>query len=175
MAAEPHTFPALTRTDDFGAIYEQNYNLLLRTAIKNYHISELDAEALVHEVFLSYFLKAAEVNNLRAWLVSAVCNAAKAFLRKRARFVPLPEESAVEIPDPNLARIGEALPDQLAGREAFECVTARCQIALRLRYLEGYSVPEVATELNTSTKYAQKLISRCLQQARRRYRKGKTE
>ena len=174
MVAELHTAPALSRTDDFGAIYEQNYNLLVRTAIKNYHISELDAEALAHEVFLSYFLKAAEVNNLRAWLVSAVCNAAKAFLRKRARYVPLPEES-LEIPDPNLSHVGDTLPDQIAGREAFECVTARCQIALRLRYLEGYSVPEVAAELNTSQKYAQKLISRCLQQARRRYRKGNTE
>ena len=169
MSAELHTTSVLDRTDAFGAIYEQNHDLLVRTAIKRYHISELDAEALAHEVFLAYFLKAHEVINMRAWLVSAVCNAAKAFLRKRARFVALPEES-VEIPDPHLARVGDALPDQLAGREAFECVTARCQIALRLRYLEGYSVPEVAVELNTSQKYAQKLISRCLQQARRRYR-----
>ena len=169
MSAELHTAPVLERTDDFGAIYEQNCDLLVRTAIKRYHISELDAEALAHEVFLAYFLKAHEVINMRAWLVAAVCNATKAFLRKRARHVALPEES-VEIPDPHLARVGEALPDQLAGREAFECVTARCQIALRLRYLEGYSVPEVAVELNTSQKYAQKLISRCLQQARRRYR-----
>jgi DNA-directed RNA polymerase specialized sigma24 family protein len=74
------------------------------------------------------------------------------------------------IPDPSLERVCDALPDQLAGREAFACVTARCQIALRLRYLEGYSVPEVAAELRTSQKYAQKLISRCLRQARRRYR-----
>ena len=170
MAAELHTAPVLERTDDFGAIYEQNYDLLVRTAIKHYRISELDAEALAHEVFLSYFLKAHEVINLRAWLVSAICNAAKAFLRRRARYVPLPEES-LELPDPHLTRVGDALPDQIAGRDAFECVTARCQIALRLRYLEGYSVPEVAAELHTSHKYAQKLISRCLQQARRRYRR----
>jgi RNA polymerase sigma factor (sigma-70 family) len=171
MAAEVHTATALdARTDEFGAVYEQNYQLLVRTAIKHYHVSELDAEALAHEVFLAYFLKAHEVINLRAWLVSAICNAAKAFLRKRARHVPLPTES-LEIPDPHFARVGDALPDQLAAREAFACVTARCQIALRLRYLEGYSVPEVAVELNTSHKYAQKLIGRCLQQARRRYRR----
>lgn len=175
MAAEVHTAAVLeARTDEFGAVYEQNYDLLVRTAIKHYHISELDAEALAHEVFLAYFLKANEIINLRAWLVSAVCNAAKAFLRKRARFVALPTES-LEIPDPHLSRVGESLPDQLAGREAFECVTARCQIALRLRYLEGYSVPEVAAELQTSQKYAQKLISRCLQQARRRYRRRDVE
>lgn len=175
MVAEVHTAPVLEeRADDFGAIYERNYHLLVRTAIKHYHISEMDAEALAHEVFLAYFLKAHEVINLRAWLISAVCNATKAFLRKQARHVPLPAESA-EIPDPQLTRVGDALPDQLAGREAFACVTPRCQIALRLRYLEGYSVPEVAAELRTSHKYAQKLISRCLQQARRRYRSGDGE
>ena len=171
MAAELHTATALDeRTADFGAIYEENYQLLVRTAIKQYHISELDAEALAHEVFLAYFLKAGEVINSRAWLVSAIFNAAKAFLRKRARFVPLPPES-IEISDPHLARVCDALPDQLAGRQAFACVTARCQIALRLRYLEGYSVPEVAIELNTSDKYAQKLISRCLRMAKDRYYK----
>ena len=33
MAAELHTASVLERTDDFGAIYEQNYPLLVRTAI----------------------------------------------------------------------------------------------------------------------------------------------
>ncbi|HYS52175.1 MAG TPA: sigma-70 family RNA polymerase sigma factor [Thermoanaerobaculia bacterium] len=171
MTAAVHTATALDeRTDDFGAIYEENYQLLVRTAVKHYHISELDAEALAHEVFLAYFLKAHEVINSRAWLISAICNATKYFLRKRARHVSLPSESG-EIPDPSLERVNDALPDRLAAREAFECVTAKCQIALRLRYLEGYSVPEVAAELNTSPKYAQKLISRCLRQAKNRYRK----
>ncbi len=66
------------------------------------------------------------------------------------------------------------MPDQLAAREAFNCLTPRCQLALRLRYLEGYSVPEIATELDTSAKYAEKLVRRCLRQAQMRYRaKGK--
>ncbi|HEX9502217.1 MAG TPA: sigma-70 family RNA polymerase sigma factor [Thermoanaerobaculia bacterium] len=171
MAAEVHTATAFDeRTDDFGAIYEENYSLLVRTTVKQYRISELDAEALAHEVFLAYFLKAGEVINSRAWLVGAVSNAARAFLRRRARHVSLAEESK-QIPDPGLKRVRDALPDQLAGREAFACATTRCQIALRLRYLEDYSVPEVAAELRTSHKYAQKLISRCLRQARRLYRK----
>jgi len=171
MVAEVHTATALdARTDDFGAVYEENYLFLVKTAIKRYQISELDAEALAHEVFLAYFLKAHEIIKLRAWLVSALCNATKHFLRVRARHVSLLPESR-EIPDPSLARVVDALPDQLAAREAFACVTAKCQIALRLRYLEGYSVPEVAAELDTSAKYAQKLISRCLRQAKDRYQK----
>jgi RNA polymerase sigma factor (sigma-70 family) len=169
MAAEVHTSAGvLGRSGDFGALYEENYRLLVGTAIKNYHISQIDAQTLAHEVFLAYFLKASEVINPRAWLVSAVCNAAKAYLRTRARLVELPPAYA-ETPDPSLWRIGDALPDQLACKEAFGCLTARCQIALRLRYLEGYSVREVAIELNTSLKYAEKLVRRCLRQAKDRY------
>ena len=104
-------------------------------------------------------------------LVSAICNASKFFLRMRARHVALSPEM-VEEPDPRLKRVLDALPDQLAAREAFCCVTTRCQLALRLRYLEGYSVPEVAAELQTTPRYAAKLIARCLRQAHARYTKG---
>ncbi len=159
MAAEVHTSAAvLGRSGDFAELYEENYSLLVGTAIKNYRISEIDAQSLAHEVFLAYFLKASEVINPRAWLVSAICNAAKAYLRTRARLVELPPAYA-ETPDPSLR----------ACREAFGCLTARCQIALRLAYLEGYSIPEVAAELNISSKYADKLVRRCLRQAKDRY------
>lgn len=139
--------------------------------MQRYRISEIDAEALAHEVFLAYFLKADEVMNIRAWLVSAICNASKHYLRSRARLLPLSDQLS-EAPDPQHA----SLPDQLAAREAFACVTAKCQIALRLRYLEGYSMPEVAEELNTTAKYAAKLVHRCLKQAQSRYaRKGEND
>ena len=53
-----------------------------------------------------------------------------------------------------------------------QCRThGQAQLALHLHYLEGYSIPEVATELNTSKKYAAKLVSRCLRQAKDRYAK----
>jgi len=158
----------LDRAGDFGAVYEENYGLLVGTAVENFHIAEIDAQTLAHEVFLAYFLKANEVMNSRAWLLSAICNASKYYLRARARYVPLPPEFR-ELPDPQ--RVDEVLPDQIAAREAFSCVTARCQLALRLRYLEGYSIPEIAAELNTSPRYAAKLVSRCLRQAQCRYTK----
>lgn len=159
------------RTVDIAAVYEEHVRLLVGTAVSRYHIAEPDAQALVHDVFLSYLLKAHEVLDARAWLLSAICNASKYFLRTQARHVALPPE-IVEEPDPRLKRILDTLPDELAAREAFACVTTRCQVALSLRYLEGYSVPEVATSLQTTPKYAAKLIARCLRQAHDRYTKG---
>ncbi len=174
-ASAPIREPVPQRAEDFGVVYEDNYRLLVGTAIGRFHIAEVDAQGLAHEVFLAFFLKADEILNSRAWLVSAICNASKNYLRRRARLVPLSEDFG-EAGDPRQARAAEALPDQMVAREAFSCVTAKCQIALRLRYLEGYTIPEVAAELNTTARYAAKLVSRCLRQAQDRYtRKGDTD
>ena len=162
---------AIAPVVDIASVYEDHVQLLIGTAISRYHIAESDAQALAHDVFVAYLLKASEISDSRAWLLSAICNASKFFLRTQARHVALPAQHMDE-PDPQLKRILDALPDQMAGRQAFDCLTARCQLALRLRYFEGYSVPEIADALQTTAKYAAKLVARCLRQAHDRYTKG---
>lgn len=166
--AEHMTTDAIATPVDIASVYQAHIDLLIGTAVNRYHIPQEDAEALVHDVFVSFLAKAHEINDSRAWLLSSICNASKFFLRMRARHVALPPEHVNE-PDPQLKRIVDALPDQIAGRDAFECLTARCQLALRLRYFEGYSVPEIAQALQTTPKYAAKLVARCLRQAHDRY------
>src|SRR5581483_7297737 len=93
--------------DDFGTVYEENFRLLVGMAVDRFRISQSDAEGLAHEVFLSYFLKAGEVIDSRAWLLSAICNASKHYLRARARLVST--DALEEAIDPRSA----SLPDQL--------------------------------------------------------------
>jgi DNA-directed RNA polymerase specialized sigma24 family protein len=128
----------------------------------------MDAETLAHDVFLAYFLKAEQVLDSKAWLVAAMCNASRSYLRTQARHVELPSEVIDQ------SRTVE-ITDQLVAREVLCCLTPRCQLALGLRYLEGYSIPEVAAELRTSPKYAGKLVARCLRQAHDRYTKKEQE
>lgn len=149
---------------DFRSIYDENLRLIVGTAIRHYRICETDAEALAHEVFLAYFLKANEVLDPRAWLLSAINNASKHYLRRRARQVALPPEYEQTAAGP-----GEAVAERLMAREIICCVSARCQLALRLRYVEGYSIRELAVELDTTAKYARKLVGRCVRQAKQRY------
>jgi RNA polymerase sigma factor (sigma-70 family) len=118
-------------------------------------------------------MKGATIEDPRGWLVGAVCNASRYYLRRQARAETLPDTYAQE-PDPSLVRVLEMWPDQLAARQAIERTTARCQLVLRLRYFEGYSVPELAAELRITKKYAAKLISECLRQAHRRYVRRET-
>jgi RNA polymerase sigma-70 factor (ECF subfamily) len=168
--------PIAAQDPDLGALYEEHYPILVGLAVKKFGIPETDAQTLAHEVFLDFLTKAATIEEKRGWLVGAICNASRYYLRRSARSVALPDRF-VEEPDPQSERVLEMWPDQLAAREAFCRVTPRCQLALRLRYLEGYSIPEVAEELRTTKKYAQKLVGECLRQALRRYTdpEGKVE
>nr|MDQ3280830.1 hypothetical protein [Acidobacteriota bacterium] len=90
------------------------------------------------------------------------------YSRRRARSETLPADYQ-DRADPEFARVREMLPDRLAAEEALGCATERCQLALRLRYVEGYTIPEIARELKTTERYAEKLVGECLKQARRRY------
>ena len=168
---EPATAAPVFATDDefdFESIYEEHLPILVSIAIRRFGIPECDAQTLAHEIFVDFLLKGATIVDQRGWLIGAICNASRYYLRTRARAEPLPDTFAEE-PDPHLARVLEMWPDQLAARQAFSRVTARCQLVLRLRYLEGYSVPELARELGITKRYAAKLVSECLRQAHRRY------
>ena len=173
VAAENRISALLALGLDFDALYDEHFHLLVGIAIDRFHIEEGEAKTLAHEVFLALFLKAEKVRDVRSWLVGAIFNASKQYLRRRSHDVALPPEILNE-PDPKLIHISDVLPDQIAAREAFACLSARCQLALRLRYLEGYSIPEIAVELRTTPRYAQNLVTRCLRQAHVRYA-GKDE
>lgn len=153
---------------DFDALYRENFRMMVGLAIKRFHISETDAQALAHRVFLTFFLRAEEVRDPSAWLRGAICNASRQHHREQSRETPLPSDIA-ERADPQLARVADTLPDQLASQEALACCSSRCQLVLRLHYIEGYTIPEIAAQLHTTPGYAHKLVVCCLQQARERY------
>lgn len=166
VAAETLKSTFVDRGIDFDAVYEMHVPTMIGVAVDHFHISETDAQTLAHEVFMAFFFKAEDIRDVHAWFIGAMCNASRHYLRTRAKHVPLPPE-IVDEPDPRFTR--DSFPNQIAAHEAFACLTPRCQLALRMRYLEGYSVPEIALQLHTTPKYAQKLVTRCLRQARDRY------
>lgn len=153
---------------DVAAIYERHLRLMLWIARRRFRIPEPEAEPLVHEVFVNFLSKAGTIEDVKAWLVAGISNACRYYLRLRDRCEPLPEDIA-ERPDPQFTRVLDMWPDQLAARQAIASTTARCQLVLRLRYFEGYSVPEIAKELRITNAYATKLLGECLKQAQRRY------
>jgi len=153
---------------EFAATYEEHYDLLVGIAVERFGISHADAETLVHEIFFDFLVHVDRIRDRRAWLIGAVYNASKDHLRRAQRVEPLPEHGPDTV-DPRYARVAEQWPAELAAREAFARITPRCQLALRLRYIEGHTIPSIAKILDTTKQYAAKLVSRCLELAHRRY------
>jgi RNA polymerase sigma-70 factor (ECF subfamily) len=169
QTADPLSASAGNAVDaELTAIYEQYLPSMVRMAVHRFRISTEDAETIAHEVYLDFILKRQRVTAVRPWLFACMFRASVWYSRRRARSETLPADYA-EMPDPEFARIREILPDRLAAEEALGCATERCQLALRLRYVEGYTIAEIARELKTTERYAENLVGRCLKQARKRY------
>jgi len=160
------------RVDDqlFEAVYTQYFDLLQQIAVFKFQVPDSDAEGLVHDVLISYLRKSHEIIDLRSWLIGAICFASRHYWRLNGRTsgVEAGELEADRV-DPASLRILDSLPDQLAAREALECLAPRCREILHMRYFEGCTVAEVAARLGVKTKHAQKLISKCLRRAEKLY------
>lgn len=153
---------------DFAAIYGWAWPLMVSTAISRFGVPESDAETLAHEIYLDFLTKGKSIVDRRGWFVGAVFNASRAYRRRAARLQELPADYT-DRADPSLERVLDMWPDQLAGRQALERTTAKCQLALRLRFFEGYTIPEIAAELGITKTYATKMVAESVRQAQRRY------
>ena len=153
----------------FEAVYGQYFDLLAQIAVFKFQVPDSEAEALVHDVLISYLRKSEDIVELRSWLIGAICYASRHYWRLNGRTIAGDAEIALDRVDPASVRILDSLPDQLAAREALECLAPRCREVLHMRYFEGCTVAEVASRLGVKTKYAQKLITKCLRRAERLY------
>lgn len=160
----------------FEIVYAGYFDLLVGIAIHKFRVPDSEAETLAHDVLISYLRKSRDVIELRSWLVGAICHASRHYWRLNSRTVAADAESDLDRADPASMRILDSLPDQLAAREALECLAPRCREILHMRYFEGCTVIEVAARLGVKPKYAQKLIAKCLRRAEALYgERGKTQ
>lgn len=166
-----------TRADErqFEVVYEQYFGLLVDVATFKFRVPETDAESLAHDVLMTYLRKASTVIDLRSWIIGAICYASRHYWRLNDRHISVATEFELERADPASLRILESLPDQLAAREALECLSPRYREILQMRYFEGCTVPEIAARLGVKAKYAQKLISKCLRRAEQLYNRKEQE
>lgn len=152
--------------DDFAQLYTKNIDTLIAVAVRKFQVPAVDAEALAHEVFLSYLKRKDEIRELHKWLVGAICNASRYYWRQHGRNIEqLDPESAAIRPDPASTNNPETLLARIAAGEALAGLSPRYQHILRLRYFEGYSIKEIAEYLGVTAKYAQKLVTKCLHRA----------
>jgi RNA polymerase sigma factor (sigma-70 family) len=157
-----------SHADDVEVLYTQYRTLLLSVACRKFRVPEADAESLLQEVFVSFLQTGAKIENVRAWLVAAICNASRHYWRTQGRAEQLPEDF-VEQSDPGSHALPERFALEMTVRQALQYLQPRCRETLWLHYFEGRSAADVARELETTTRYAEKLIHNCLKRVREIY------
>lgn len=161
--------PRTITPDQVEGLYLEHRSLLLFVACRKFRIDEGDAESLIQEVFLALLQTTARIENVRAWLVAAMCNASRYYWRVHGRTEQLPEDFG-EQSDPGSDGLADRFAMQMTIQKVLGYLQPRCRETLRLHYFEGRSAPDVARELDTTSRYAEKLIHNCLRRARDIYR-----
>lgn len=149
-------------------LYVDYRTFLLSVACSKFKVPEADAEGLLQEVFLSFLQTGAQIDNVRSWLVAGICNACRHYWRGHGRSESLPEDY-LEHSDPGSDALPEKRAMEITIRQALGYLQPRCRETLRLHYFDGRSASEVAAELDTTRRYAEKLIHNCLKRVREIY------
>jgi RNA polymerase sigma factor (sigma-70 family) len=165
VPASPDVAPPVL---DLGALYEEHRDLLLHIACRKFRVPEQDAETLMQEVFVAYMETGAAVENTRSWLVGAMCNASRYYWRTESKSESLPEDVNQQS-DPQTMAIADQFAMSLTLKKAIRYLQPKCRETVYLHYFEGRSASDVAREMDTTNRYAEKLIHNCLKRLREIY------
>lgn len=159
----------------FDAIYDTYAPLLRRIAISRFGIPTSDAADLVHDVFATYLVNPKRVEELRPYLIGAICNASRSYLRKsNARNVACSGLDVCDLAADTSVHervVREVLIGQILGR-----LGRSCRDALHRFYIHGETAAVIAEHRKTTPGYIGRLLHFCRKRALNAYRvmeKGK--
>src|SRR5258706_15109206 len=110
--------------EDIGELYVRHRPLLLHVGCRKFRIPESDAESLIQEVFLSFMTTTTKVENIRAWLVAAMCNASRHYWRGQGKTESLPEDFEDQC-DPKSNSFVEQVAMEITMRQAMDYLQPR--------------------------------------------------
>jgi len=142
---------------------------LQRIAIRRFRIEPGDAEVLVQDVFTTYFQHAANVQMLEPYLIGAICNASRNFLRRATASKALfcGEHPCAATPDDALLNELErkTLLSQMLARVGQPCRDLLCRF-----YVNGEGTEALATAFGLVRGSVKVKLFKCRQRALEAYR-----
>jgi RNA polymerase sigma factor (sigma-70 family) len=156
--------------DEIEQLYLEHKKLLQFIACRKFRVPDWDAENLLQEVFVSFMQVGTPIRDVRSWMVAAMCNASRHYWRGQGRTEALPDDIG-ERSDPQSHNLGDKYAKTMTVSQALGYLQPRCRETLELHYYQGHSAADVARELKTTTRYAEKLIHNCLARMREVYLK----
>jgi RNA polymerase sigma factor (sigma-70 family) len=154
----------------FEEAYLQYAPRLQRIAIRRFRIEAGDAEVLVQDVFTTYFQHAANVEMLEPYLIGAICNASRNYLRRSSASNALffcGEHPCAATPD-------DALLNELERKTLLSKMLARvgepCRDLLRRFYVNGEGTEVLAGAFGMKRESVKVKLFKCRQRALEAYR-----
>lgn len=156
----PGAATAAPASAHFEEVYLQ-YSLLLRKiAIRRFHIPPGEAETLVHDVFATYFMHATEVRAVERYLVGAICNASRYYLRRNdaAEALFCGEHPCAATPSAGLV---DEIERKLVLAKILRGIGRSCRDLLHRYYIIGESVRAIAEAVRSTAGSIHVLLHRC--------------
>jgi DNA-directed RNA polymerase specialized sigma24 family protein len=166
---DDHVHPQPSGASPFDEIYDTYAPLLRRIAIAKFGITANDASDLVHDVFATYLVNPTRVAELRPYLIGAICNASRGYLRKTATVRDgvcsgLDECQVASDDELQDGVVRDVLIGRILGR-----LGRSCRDALYRFYIHGETAAVIAKRRNTSAGYIGRLLHLCRKRARDAY------
>ncbi|MGZ8778633.1 MAG: RNA polymerase sigma factor [Thermoanaerobaculia bacterium] len=167
-AVMPHQEQEASAAEMLDVLYREHAPLLCATARHRYGIPHEDVRALVHDIFASLLERRPQVDDMRAFLLGAMQNAARHYWRKRRHESPLLDEHQ-DTADESTSADLERWSTRVSLAAALAQLGPRCRETLRRYYLDEEKPRDIAEHLDTSAAYVMQLLSSCRKRAREIY------
>lgn len=153
----------------FEEAYLQFAPLLRKIAAAKFGIPPHDAEPLVHDVFATYLAYAADVHDVRTYLIGGICNAARHHLRRTDA-----KDALFCGEDPCAATPTESILAEVERKLLLRRILARiggqCREILRRYYLHGETTQSIACTMDYKPTTILIFLSKCRKKAQTAYR-----
>lgn len=153
----------------FEEVYVRYAPRLRKVAVAKFGIAPDDAEGLVQDVFATFFMHAANVEQVERYLIGGICNAARKHLQRAGAADALFCDD-----DPCEASTGDVLLRQLERKQLLSIVFARigsrCRDLLSRYYIRGESTASIADQLESTPGSVLVSLHKCRRRAVDAYR-----
>lgn len=153
---------AATPSDTLEKLYREHGPVMVAYARVQWSLDTADAEAVVHDIFLSLLERQPDVINERGFLLGATRNACKHYWRKRGRETELPEDLA----DAVESRRQEQWPLVTTVVAALSHLGPRCREVLHSFYIGNEEVAEIAKRFDITPEYVYHVLVSCRRRLR---------
>jgi len=165
--------PADPAGSEVRAVFEEAYvrfaPRMRKVVVAKFGIAPEDAEGLVQDVFATFLMHAASVEQVERYLIGGICNAARKHLQREGAADALFCDD-----DPCQATAGDVLLRQIERKEllskVFARVGPRCRDLLRSYFVRGESAAAIADRLESTPGSVNVTLHKCRRRAVEAYR-----